>query len=393
MRFPLHLALALAISAAACAADAPPLPYRASVLDAMRRAANFQIQDFAAQTAANPGKPVPDSWWKSGVYFLGLSKALPDLKDPALGDYLVAWARDPKLRRLEKGAWHADALTALGGYLAAEKMTGDPAILAGIPGGLLPMVESSSIPVNRVYPANMPNRPDAASIPMRGRDLWWWCDALMMAPPQLIELSNRTGDPRFREFTHKIYWDSAEFLYDKDEALFYRDKNFVPGGKAHKSPGGKKNFWSRGNGWVFSGLAQILEVLPKDDPCRARYETLFREMAASIVKYQQPDGLWRAALIEPERFPEAETSGTGLFCHGLLWGINNGILPRDQYLAPALKAWSGLASRQAPGGAILSAQGPAASPGKVDPNNAMDYGAGIFLLCGHELLKLLPEGS
>ena len=48
------------------------------------------------------------------------------------------------------------------------------------------------------------------------------------------------------------------------------------------APNGRKVFWSRGNGWVFAGLARILQDMPADYPDRPRYVTLFRDMAATV---------------------------------------------------------------------------------------------------------------
>ena len=84
------------------------------------------------------------------------------------------------------------------------------------------------------------------------------------------------------------FWATADFLYDPAEKLFFRDSRFFE----RRDDKGRKQFWSRGNGWVFAGIANILEVLPKDDPHRPRLEQLFREMAARLKTLQKPDGYW-----------------------------------------------------------------------------------------------------
>src|SRR5437667_47796 len=82
--------------------------------------------------------------------------------------------------------------------------------------------------------------------------------------------------------------------------------------------------WRRRNGWVFAGMARVLAELPADHADRARYITLYREMAEKITALQGEDGYWRASLLDPVSRPNPETSGTGFFVYGLAWGINHG---------------------------------------------------------------------
>ena len=62
---------------------------------------------------------------------------------------------------------------------------------------------------------------------------------------------------------------------------------------------GRKLFWSRGNGWVFAGIANMLDALPADDPHRVGIEKLFREMADKLKSLQKPDGYWAPSLLRP----------------------------------------------------------------------------------------------
>ncbi|HEU5071232.1 MAG TPA: glycoside hydrolase family 88 protein [Verrucomicrobiae bacterium] len=63
----------------------------------------------------------------------------------------------------------------------------------------------------------------------------------------------------------------------------------------------------RGNGWVMGGLVRVLQYLPEDHPSRARFIQQFREMADKVLACQQPDGLWRSSLLDPEDYPLPET--------------------------------------------------------------------------------------
>ena len=153
-------------------------------------------------------------------------------------------------------------------------------------------------------------------------DRWTWCDSLYMAPPTLTRLYAATGDSKYLEFLDREFRFTCESLWDKQEKLFFRDATFFD----KKTPSGKKTFWSRGNGWVYGGLCLVLESLPKEHPTRAFYENLFKEMTQSVLATQQPDGLWRPSLLDPEQIPIGETSGSGFFVFGLAWGVNHGVL-------------------------------------------------------------------
>lgn len=220
--------------------------------------------------------------------------------------------------------------------------------------------------------------------PKPGREDWWWCDALFMAPPVLARLAAVTGDNRYLEFLNTMFWDTHDFLYDKEEHLFFRDQSYFD----KKTPNGSKTFWARGNGWVMAGTVRVLQYLPKDDPFRDRYVALLQEMAAAIKKIQGEDGLWRPSLLDAKEVPHPETSGSSFFCYALAWGINNGLLSRDEYLPVVKKAWQGLNSWVTAEGKLQWVQPIGAAPDKVTMDNFQEYGAGAFLLAGGEICKL-----
>lgn len=150
-------------------------------------------------------------------------------------------------------------------------------------------------------------------------DRWWWCDALYMAPAIFTRLYTLTGDKKYLKFAHKEYLDCYEHLYDKDEHLFFRDGKYL---NAKDEKGGKV-FWSRGNGWVLGGLAEVLKYLPEEDKkYRPFYEQLLQEMSEKIASLQREDGYWRTNLLNADIYPMPETSGTGLFTYAIMYGIN-----------------------------------------------------------------------
>ncbi len=221
---------------------------------------------------------------------------------------------------------------------------------------------------------------------------WWWCDALFMGPPALVKLGLTVNEDKYVKLNDKLFKETYDLLYDKDEHLYARDIRYKwnePGIETIKESNGKKIFWSRGNGWVMGGLVRLLEELPNDYPVRDFYVQNFKEMAEKIVSLQQSDGLWRASLLDPEAYPGGEASGSGFYTYALAWGINNGILDKAKYLPAVEKAWVGLNGLIQPDGHVGWCQPIGADPKKNFSAESWEvYGTGAFLLAGSEVIKL-----
>ncbi len=218
---------------------------------------------------------------------------------------------------------------------------------------------------------------------------WWWADGLYMVMPVMTKLYKITGN---RQYSDKLYeWlnyaDSV--MYDPEAGLYYRDAKYVY--PKHKSTSGKKDFWARGDGWVFAGLAKVLQDLPAGDPHYSFYVERFKTMEAAISASQQPGGNWTRRMLDPDHAPGPETSGTAFFSYGLLWGINSGLLRDTNYTNAALRAWNYLANTalQADGRVgYVQPIGEKAIPGQVvNAQSTANFGVGAFLLAACEMYR------
>ena len=220
--------------------------------------------------------------------------------------------------------------------------------------------------------------------------LWWWCDALFMAPPVLTKWAELKNDRTYLDEMHKYFMETYELLYDQEEHLFARDTRFVWTGSAddRKADNGKKIFWSRGNGWVLGGLALLLEDLPKDYEHRDFYVDLYKEMSARIKEIQPEDGMWRVSLLDPGSWAHGETSGTGFYTFGLAWGINNGYLDKKEYAPAVRKAWKALEEIQQPDGKVTWVQNIGYDPKPASADSWQNFGTGAFLMAGSEVRKM-----
>ena len=182
-------------------------------------------------------------------------------------------------------------------------------------------------------------------------------------------------------------------MYDEESALFYRDGKYIY--PKHKTNQGLKDFWARGNGWVFAGLAKVLQDLPEDNANRAEYIGIYRSMAESLAAAQQDEGYWTRSLLDPQQAPGRETSGTAFFIYGYLWGVNNGFLDKATYEPVIGRGWKYLTEiALQPDGKIGYVQpiGERADQHKnVGPETTADFGVGAFLLAASEMVKYLND--
>lgn len=212
---------------------------------------------------------------------------------------------------------------------------------------------------------------------------WCWCDALFMAPPAYAELSRQSGDPKYLRFALKEFWATTDFLFDPVEHLYYRDSRFFD----RRDDRQRKQFWSRGNGWVFGGMARTIPLIEPGSPDRARMEALFKEMAVRIKGLQKADGYWAPSLLAPENAPP-ETSGTAFYTYGLAWGIQNGLLARTDYEPTVRKGWAALQKAIQPDGRLGWVQQVSDRPDKVAANETQYYGIGAFLMAATAVAEL-----
>ena len=220
----------------------------------------------------------------------------------------------------------------------------------------------------------------------RGKDeRWSWCDALFMAPPVYAALYEMTGEKTYVEYMDREFRICTDSLFDYNENLYYRDCIRIP----LREPNGQKQFWARGNGWVFAGIPLILENLPENHPTRFYYVDLFKKMASKIASLQDSRGAWHASLLDPVTYPFPENSASAFFCYGFAWGINNGLLAVEEYSRVLEKGWASLVSCVSQDGKLGYIQPVGAAPASVGMESTDVYGIGAFLLAGSEILRFV----
>ena len=356
------LALVFATSATLFAADPTP----AEIINDMKRVADWQLE--------NPSKhPVYD--WTQAPFFLGLYNL-----NQVTGEAKYREALDGFGKQLSYGpgprVTHADDHAVLQAWLEEYRLDKDPAKL-----------NPSIAQFDKLITALEKETPKSIS---GGSFTWCWCDALFMSPAVWAHLSKITGDPKYFAWADKEWWTTTDVLYDPQHRLFYRDNKFF----AQRTPTGRKVFWSRGNGWVVGGLVHVLDQLPADHPSRVKYLGLYHDMMYALLKLQNPDGLWRSSLLDPEG-PKGESSGSSFFALGMAWGINRGLLPEKEFRPAVMNCYHALAANIQPTGMLGFVQKIGEAPDKQDTTaeSTEVYGSGAFLLAGSEIVRLLDPAK
>jgi rhamnogalacturonyl hydrolase YesR len=326
---------------------------RSAIKAAMRKVADWQL-------ARVQGKPSQD--WTFAALYAGMIAASATLKDPRYAQ-LVEQASQEFHWQLGPRQTHADDQAIGQSYLALYRQTRDQSTIA---------------PLEAQFDRLLLLPDDPA------KPVWWWCDALFMAPPVWSGLAQVTNQRKYLDYMDREWWITTHLLFDPQEHLFSRDATFLNRHEAN----GQKIFWSRGNGWVMGGIVRVMEVMPKDYPTRPRYERLYREMAEKIATIQGNDGLWRPGLLDAHAYPLPETSGSAFFTYALAWGIHHRLLDRKRFTPVVARAWKGLLAHVYEDGRLGCVQPIGAAPDAFQQSSSYVYGVGAFLLAGSEITQL-----
>lgn len=348
------------------------LPTKVEVRQSMRRVADWQI----AHMKEVPYDPLN---WVNATFYLGLTKWAALAEEENKEDFYFRWLRRLGQRnywQVDKRMYHADDVCIAQTYLDLYRKYGKEEMI-------IPTLARAEWVMDHPSKGSfMLDYRDASTL-----ERWTWCDALFMAPPVYARLYRITGDKKFIRFMDKEYKATYDFLYDKEENLFYRDQRYF----SQKEANGAKVFWGRGNGWVLGGLVEILRELPAKDKYRPFYQDLFVKLATRVAGLQNQDGFWHASMLDPASYPSPETSCSGFFVYALLYGINEGLLPREQFLPVAQKGWDALLSAVEEDGKLGFVQPIGADPRKVGREMTEVYGPGAFLLAGYEMHRLATD--
>lgn len=370
-------AVVLATGTLALAKEMPSFP-AARTADAVRRVADAvaawqlaHLDDQSYVTRHREHAEFSRGWVQAALY-IGLERWARIARSDVLSAKVLAWAAKNDFR-LGDRLMHADDHAVAQVYLALRRsgLAGDEALTSARAYFDAILAAPPTVSLDFV-----PSYPDAACTAR-----WCWCDALFMAPPAWAQLTTETGDRRYLDYADREFWATVDFLFDKQDGLFFRDSRFFD----QRGQEGEKLFWSRGNGWVYAGVVHMLEALPPDYQARSRYVALFVRMSRALVGEQKKEGFWTSSLLAARGSPEA--SGTAFFVYGMQRGVTLGLLDRDVYGPAIAQGWTALIGAVSPEGRLGRVQQIGDGPDQVPTESTQLYGVGAFLLAASAILE------
>ena len=366
---------------------------KAEVMDIITRVNNAWQQSHGAPEYGGT-KAGLSAFWDNAVYHTGNMEAYDLMKTQTWYDYSFAWA--------EKNNWYGATETDNSKWQYKNYGEGPQFVLFGdwqiCFQTYIDLYNANSAPQEAWFArAKEVMQYEAYS---SANDYWWWADALYMVMPVMTKMYLLTGDGKYLDKMYANWQYANSIMYDNETGLYFRDGKYVY--PKHTTSAGKKDFWARGDGWVIAAFAKVLKDMDtakkQGIKVKSKYRkdilAYYKRLAKALVDCQQQEGYWTRSILDPEQAPGYETSGTALMCYGLLWGINNGYLPKT-YIQATDKAWKYLSTiALQPDNTIGYVQpiGEKAIPGQVvDKNSTSNFGTGAFLLAASEYCRFLDK--
>lgn len=346
--------------------SATTLPRKDEVLDALTQANSYWQTNNATHG---------DYFWNRAVYHIGNMEAYKVTGDETYRAFSEAWAERNNWKGATANNWNYT-------YGENNVLFGDCQVCFQIYADLYNLSPEERKIARAIEVMSYETSTTAV-------DYWWWVDGLFMVMPVMTKLYNITHDDIYLEKMHQ-YWQYANsIMYDEETGLYFRDAAYVY--PAHKTSNGNKDFWARGDGWIFAAFAKILSELPSDHQYRSEYISYYQRMAATLKQHQQQEGYWTRSILDPDYAPGYETSGTALMTYAYAWGVNNGLLSEEDYGEVIERAWEYLSKTALQGSGLVGYVQPIganAAPGtSVGAQSTADFGVGAFLMACSELYK------
>ncbi len=188
----------------------------------------------------------------------------------------------------------------------------------------------------------------------------YWIDDMYMITAIQVQAFRATEEPVYRDRTALTMVAYLEELQEESGLFFHTKASPV--------------YWGRGNGWVASGMAEMLRSMSEEDDYYDEIMERYLAMMAALLEYQTDEGPWRQIVDDEEAWIEA--SGSAMFTFAMATGVKNGWLKGKTFGPAVQKAWIALVGYlkdNADLGYVCVGTGDAASQGITDPEEQRQY--------------------
>lgn len=194
-----------------------------------------------------------------------------------------------------------------------------------------------------------PRNADGAFWHGKSRPHEFWIDGVFMGGMFLSRYGEAVGhaDSCFKEVSRQIL-TLADRCRKAESGLFlhaYDETKSTPW--ADPVTGLSCDVWSEGLGWYALILVEALNRIPADFPQRPALLAILRELAAGLLRAQDPhSGLWYQVVDKGSR-PDNwhDTSGSAMFVYMLQRAGELGYIPPETALPAAQRGYAGICSK------------------------------------------------
>lgn len=169
----------------------------------------------------------------------------------------------------------------------------------------------------------------------KSKEGWIWIDTASAITPFMLFAGLTCGNEAYIDFGADQCFRMYESLLDFSCGLLHQSKGFL---EDHNLC--SEDHWSRGNGWGYLALAELVQYLPADSKHRVKAEQYFKALSEAFLPYQSEHGLWRQEITVNTAWEES--SGSALILYGIGIGLRLGYLDAKIYRNVFIRGLNGL---------------------------------------------------
>lgn len=162
-------------------------------------------------------------------------------------------------------------------------------------------------------------------MPHRPEDELIWIDIAYAVTPYMLFAGLLLDEEKYINFGVEQTFKMYDVFMDHSNGLLHQARGFM-----YDKTTISHDHWSRGNGWGYLAMAELVRYLPKDSKYYDEAVKRFVAHTEALVKFRDERGIWRQSIAEPLAW--LEESGSAIFLYGIGIGIRKGILDKDTYL-------------------------------------------------------------
>lgn len=126
-----------------------------------------------------------------------------------------------------------------------------------------------------------------------------------------------------------------KYLLNKKEGLFYHGFSF------NRNDNYGEVMWGRGNSWYTVAVMELIEMTEIDAGIRRYFLNVYENQVKALKKYSDTaTGLWHTVIDDADSY--IEISASAAFLCGIMHGVRNGVLDREEYDGLVRKALKSL---------------------------------------------------